>query len=142
MRLPLHDEPKRELWYAWYAAVFFYSLYSVIFFLVTHVQPPGQPWYSKAQVVHWFAQYHDGLLIGFALIFTLGGLSATSIALITWICTGGTPISMTFLPKTMSAGVTGAVGNPKSAIASSTRCPFSSVGRTRMSRSPVKRGAP
>jgi hypothetical protein len=84
MRLPLHDDPKRELWYAWYSAAFFYTLYAVIFFLITHVQPPGQPWYSQDQVTRWFAHYHNGLLIGFALIFTLGGLSATSIALITY----------------------------------------------------------
>jgi hypothetical protein len=83
-RPALLSDPKRELWFAWYSAAFFYTLYAVIFFLVTHVQPPGQPWYSPAQVTHWFAHYHDGLLIGFALIFALGGLSATSIALITY----------------------------------------------------------
>ena len=83
-RPALLDDPKRELWLAWYSAAFFYTLYAVIFFLVTHVQPPGQPWYTPAQDTHWFAHYHAGLLIGFALIFTLGGLSATSIALITY----------------------------------------------------------
>ena len=36
------------------------------------------------QAVDWFADRHWGLLIGFALIFVLGGLSATAIALITY----------------------------------------------------------
>jgi hypothetical protein len=78
------DDPKRELWLAWYATVAFYSLYSVVFFLITRTQPPGKPWYTPDQVVRWFADRHWGLLIGFALIFVLGGFSATSIALITY----------------------------------------------------------
>ncbi len=76
--------PKRELWFAWGATVFFYNLYAVIFFVVTHIQPPGQPWYDANQVTGWFGHHHDGLLVGLALIFVLGGLSATSIALITY----------------------------------------------------------
>lgn len=77
-------DPKRELWLAWYSTVAFYSLYTVVFFLVTRTQPPGKPWYSAAQVTQWFAGRHDGLLVGFALIFVLGGLSATALALITY----------------------------------------------------------
>ncbi|HVY11089.1 MAG TPA: hypothetical protein VHB18_13185 [Mycobacteriales bacterium] len=79
-----HDNPKRELWLAWGAAVFFYTLYAVVFFLFTHIQPPGQPWYSPEQATTWFAAHHNGLQIGIALIFVLGGLSGTSIALITY----------------------------------------------------------
>jgi hypothetical protein len=85
MRRPAwRDNPKRELWLAWCAAVFFYGLYTVVFFVITRTQPPGKPWYSAGQVTGWFARHHDGLLVGLALIFTLGGLSATSIALITY----------------------------------------------------------
>jgi hypothetical protein len=85
MRRPaLLDDPKRELWLAWYATVGFYSLYTVVFFIVTRTQPPGKPWYDAHQVVGWFAGRHEGLLIGFALIFVLGGLSVTSLALITY----------------------------------------------------------
>ena len=36
------------------------------------------------EVVAWFGRHHDGLLVGLALVFVLGGLSATSIALITY----------------------------------------------------------
>jgi hypothetical protein len=78
------DNPKRELWFAWYATVAFYSLYSIVFFPLTRTQPPGQPWLGPHQVVGWFADRHTGLLVGFALIFVLGGFSATSLALITY----------------------------------------------------------
>ena len=78
------SDPKRELWLAWYATVAFYSLYAVVFFVVTRTQPPGKPWYGPVEVAAWFAGHHRGLLVGFALIFVLGGLSATSIALITY----------------------------------------------------------
>jgi hypothetical protein len=78
------DDPKRELWLMWYLTVGFYSLYTVVFFVITRTQPPGKPWYDPNQVVGWFADRHTGLLVGFALIFVLGGLSVTSIALITY----------------------------------------------------------
>jgi hypothetical protein len=76
--------PKRELWFAWYVTVAFYGLYSVIFFAVARVQPPGRPWLAPGQTVEWFAERHWGLLIGFAVIFVLGGFSAAPIALITY----------------------------------------------------------
>ncbi|MBL7497177.1 hypothetical protein I6A84_09470 [Frankia sp. CNm7] len=78
------DDPKRELWLAWYAILVFYNLYTVVFFILTRTQPPGKPWYGAGDASGWFAHHHDGLLVGFALIFVLGGLSATSIALITY----------------------------------------------------------
>lgn len=82
--LSLLQGPKRELWLAWYATIGFYSLYTFVFFFLSRTQPPGKPWYTPHDVVGWFAQHHTGLLIGYALIFALGGLSATSIALITY----------------------------------------------------------
>jgi hypothetical protein len=83
-RPALLEDPKRELWLAWYTTIAFYSLYTVVFFLLTRTQPPGKPWLDPHQVVLWFAGHHDGLLFGFPLIFVLGGFSATSIALITY----------------------------------------------------------
>jgi hypothetical protein len=80
----LRTGPKRELWFAWYSTVAFYGLYSVVFFLVTRTQPPGKPYLDPEQVVGWFGDRHWGLLVGFALIFVLGGWSATAIALITY----------------------------------------------------------
>ena len=78
------ENPKRELWFVWYATIAFYCLYGFVFFVVTRTQPPGKPWLDPHQVVQWFAGRHYGLLIGFGLIFTLGGSSATAIALITY----------------------------------------------------------
>ncbi|CUU57912.1 hypothetical protein Ga0074812_115114 [Parafrankia irregularis] len=78
------DNPKRELWLMWFAVLAFYQLYTVVFFVLTRTQPPGSPSYTAAEVPGWFASHHDGLLVGLALIFVLGGLSATSIALITY----------------------------------------------------------
>jgi hypothetical protein len=76
--------PKRELWLAWYVTVAFYSLYSVVFFVLARAQPPGRPWLDPDQTVAWFADRHWGLLIGFGLIFVLGGFSAVALALITY----------------------------------------------------------
>jgi hypothetical protein len=80
----LRRDPKRELWFVWYSTVAFYSLYTVVFFLLTRTQPPGRPWLGPEQAVAWFADRHGALLLGFALIFVLGGFSATSISLITY----------------------------------------------------------
>lgn len=80
----LRTDPKRELWFAWYSTVGFYSLYTVVFFLLTRTQPPGEPWASPDMVVDWFDDRHWGLLVGFALIFVLGGWSVTALALITY----------------------------------------------------------
>jgi hypothetical protein len=80
----LRTDPKRELWFMWYSTVAFYSLYTVVFFLLTRTQPPSQPWLSPEQTADWFAGRGRLMVFGFALIFVLGGFSATSIALITY----------------------------------------------------------
>ena len=46
--------PKRELWFAWWVMVIFYNLYGVLFFFVTHVQPPPSPAWDTPTVVRWF----------------------------------------------------------------------------------------
>ncbi len=76
--------PKRELWLAWYVTVAFYGLYTVVFFGLSRTQPPGRPDLGADQAVAWFADRHWGLLIGFGLIFVLGGFSAVPLALITY----------------------------------------------------------
>lgn len=80
----LRRDPKRELWFVWYSTVAFYGLYTVVFFVLTRTQPPSQPWLSPDQTVDWFAGRGQLMAFGFALIFVLGGFSATSIALITY----------------------------------------------------------
>jgi len=73
---------KRELWLAWYVTVAFYLLYSVVFFAVARVQPPGRPWLGPEATVAWFADRRWGVLVGFGLVFVLGGFSAVPLALI------------------------------------------------------------
>jgi hypothetical protein len=80
----LRTDPKRELWFTWYSTIAFYTLYVIVFFVVTRTQPPGKPWLGPAQTVAWFESRRLGLQVGFALIFVLGGWSATAIALISY----------------------------------------------------------
>lgn len=75
---------KRELWLAWYTLAAFYNMFFIVFFAVTRVQPPAQPWLGNAEVVDWFHLRQDGLLIGFAIIFVLGGFSIVATALIAY----------------------------------------------------------
>ena len=78
------NNPKRELWLAWYATVVFYNIFFVVFFPVTHAQPPPHPGWSDAQVAYWFARNHHGLLTGFAIMFAVAGLTAPQNALIAY----------------------------------------------------------
>ena len=55
-----------------------------MFFVVTRTQPPPQPVWADAQVVHWFDHNHHGLLIGFAIIFVIAGMTAIMNALIAY----------------------------------------------------------
>ena len=78
------NNPKRELWFAWYATVIFYIIFFVVFFPVTKAEPPPHPWWSDAQVAAWFQQNHHGLLIGFGIIFAVAGMTAPQNALIAY----------------------------------------------------------
>jgi hypothetical protein len=75
---------KRELWFAWYATVIFYTIFFIVTFPVTKTNPPPHPWWSDAQVAEWFQQNHHGLLIGFAVVFAVGGMTAPANALIAY----------------------------------------------------------
>jgi uncharacterized membrane protein len=78
-----HD-PKRELWLAWWMLVVFYSLFWLMFFVITRVQPPPQPAADLAAQVHYFRVRHLGIPVGFAVIFCIGGMIATNNALIAY----------------------------------------------------------
>lgn len=78
------NDPKRELWLAWYATVVFYTVFVVVFFIVTHVQPPPHPNWSDAQIAAWFAGNHDGLLAGFGIMFVITFLTLPQNALIAY----------------------------------------------------------
>jgi hypothetical protein len=76
--------PKRELWIAWYATIVFYNLFTIAFFVLTRTQPPPAPWWSTPRVVQWFNDHHDGLLIGFGIMFLVTGLTTAQNALIAY----------------------------------------------------------
>jgi hypothetical protein len=76
--------PKRELWFAWWTTVIFYQLFFLVFFVLTRVQPPPNPAWDAPRVVQWFHDNHDGLLVGFAIMFVITGMTAPTNALIAY----------------------------------------------------------
>lgn len=78
------NDPKRELWLAWYATIVFYNLFVVVFFVLTRTQPPPKAWWAPPRVVQWFDDNHNGLLIGFGLMFLAAGMTTAQNALIAY----------------------------------------------------------
>ena len=76
--------PKRELWLAWYATIIFYNLFAVAFFVLTRTQPPPRPSWSAQRIVQWFTDNHTGILVGFAIMFLVTGLTTAQNALIAY----------------------------------------------------------
>ena len=70
-----HD-PKIELWIGWWTLVVFYNLYGLLFFVITRTQPPPNPSLPPAAIALWFDDRHHGLLVGFAIVFIIGGATA------------------------------------------------------------------
>jgi hypothetical protein len=78
------DNPKNELWLAWYATIVFYNIFVIVFFVLTRTQPPPSPSWSDAQVAGWFNQGHYGLITGFAILFAVTVLAVPANALIAY----------------------------------------------------------
>ncbi|MET0385547.1 MAG: hypothetical protein ABW321_06295 [Polyangiales bacterium] len=78
----LRDHPKLDLWIAWWGMVIFYIMFGVVFVLMTKVMPPPGPDWSTERVVQWFRDTHDGLLVGFGIIYLITGMAALCNALI------------------------------------------------------------
>ena len=76
--------PKRELWLAWWTLVVFYNLFVVVFFVLTRTQPPPSPAWDTPRVVQWFQHNHTGILVGFAIMFVITGMTTMSNALIAY----------------------------------------------------------
>lgn len=77
-------QPKRELWLAWWTLVVFYNLFVLVFFVLTRTQPPPDPSWDTPRIVRWFQDNHLGILIGFAIMFVIAGMTTMSNALIAY----------------------------------------------------------
>jgi hypothetical protein len=78
------NNPKRELWFAWWATVVFYNFFTVAFFVLSRTQPPANPALDSQGVVQWFNDNHYGVLVGFAIMFFITGMTAPQNALIAY----------------------------------------------------------
>jgi hypothetical protein len=79
-----HNNPKRELWFAWIATLIFYNFFTVSFFVLSHTQPPANPGLDARGAAKWFEHNHYGIIVGFAIIFAVTGLTTPQNALITY----------------------------------------------------------
>ena len=80
----LRYNPKRELWLAWWTLIVFYNFFVLVFFVLTRTQPPPNPGWDAARIVQWFHHNHFGILIGFAIMFLITGMTTMSNALIAY----------------------------------------------------------
>jgi hypothetical protein len=78
------NNPKRELWFAWCATVVFYNFFTVSFFVLSRTQPPANPALDAQGATQWFHDNHYGILIGFAIMFLVTGMTAPQNALIAY----------------------------------------------------------
>ena len=83
-RWHLRYNPKRELWLAWWTLVVFYNFFGLVFFVLTRAQPPPNPAWDTPRVVQWFHDNHFGILVGFAIMFVITGMTTMSNALIAY----------------------------------------------------------
>ncbi len=79
-----HNNPKRELWIAWYTIIVFYNIFGIVFFGITRTQPPPPASLTPREIVEWFADNRMGLLVGFGVIFFMGPIVTASTALIAY----------------------------------------------------------
>jgi hypothetical protein len=79
-----HNNPKRELWFAWIGTVVFYNFFTVSFFVLSHTQPPANPALDARGAAQWFHHNHYGIIVGFAIIFAVTGLTTPQNALIAY----------------------------------------------------------
>jgi hypothetical protein len=76
------DDPKLELWLAWWTIIAFYNVFVIAFFVLSRTQPPPKAWWHLPRIVQWFHDNHFGILFGFAMMFLIAGFSIAQNALI------------------------------------------------------------
>jgi hypothetical protein len=78
------NNPKRELWFAWWATVVFYNFFTISFFVLSRTQPPANPALDPPEAAQWFTDNHYGILVGFAIMFLVTGMTTPQNALIAY----------------------------------------------------------
>lgn len=78
------NDPRLELWLAWYTIIVFYNIFAICFFGLSRTQPPPKAWWDLPRIVEWFHDNEWGLLVGFGIIFAIGAFATASTALISW----------------------------------------------------------
>jgi ABC-type Fe3+ transport system permease subunit len=67
---------KLDLWICWWVFPVFYTLFGVIFVLLTRVMPPPPPGVDTAQIVRFFDQHRVTIQIGFVALLIVIGFGA------------------------------------------------------------------
>lgn len=80
----VHHNPKRDLLIAWFTTLAFYQIFAIVMFMMTRTQPPPSPTLTTEQQVAWFDDMRYLLLIGFAIMFVVTGMTAMSNSLIAY----------------------------------------------------------
>ena len=78
------NRSKADLWFSWIVIIAFYNVFTIAFFVLSRTQPPPKAWWPLAHIAQWFQWRHDGILLGFALIFLIAAFSLTATALIAY----------------------------------------------------------
>jgi len=78
------NNPKRELWFAWWTTVVFYNFFTISFFVLSRTQPPANPALDAQGAADWFEKNHYGVLVGFGIMFLVTGMTAPQNALIAY----------------------------------------------------------
>jgi hypothetical protein len=73
---------KVDLWVCWWVFPIFYTLFGLIFVLLTRVMPPPRPGVNVAQINTFFHQHATTIQIGFALLMVFIGLASVTNGLV------------------------------------------------------------
>lgn len=82
--LPTGPDGKRDLWICWWTAPAFFTLFGLIFVLLTRVMPPPSPSKSTADIVAFFQHHRTTIQIGFALLLVVIAGSAVLTGLVAY----------------------------------------------------------
>ena len=73
-----------DLWICWWVFPAFYTLFGVIFVLLTRVMPPPRPGANTEQIVRFFAQHRVTIQVGFVVLLIVIGFGAVQNGLVAY----------------------------------------------------------